>query len=66
MTLEGKLAHLDSLYEQNKIDEAEKFLLDEVNDETNSRMIRISLNNELMGIFRNKGNREACSLRSKG
>jgi tetratricopeptide (TPR) repeat protein len=60
MTLEGKLAHLDSLYEQNKIDEAEKFLLDEVNDETNSRMIRISLNNELMGIFRNKGNKDAC------
>ncbi len=60
MTLESKLAYLDSLYEQNKIDEAEKFLLKEVNDETNPPQIRISLNNELMGIFRNKGNREAC------
>ena len=60
MTLEGKLAYLDSLYEQNKIDEAEKFLLEEVRDENNPILIKISLNNELMGIFRNKGNKDAC------
>jgi len=59
-TVEGKLKHLDSLYAQNKIDEAEEFLLYEIGRDENSILIKISLNNELMGIYRNKGNKDAC------
>ena len=60
MTVEGKLKHLDGLYAQNKIDEAEKYLLSEINNDDNSILVKISLNNELMGIYRNKGNKDAC------
>lgn len=61
-TVEEKLKHLDDLYAQNRIDEAEKFLLREIdeNNVENSILIKISLNNELMGIYRNKGDRERC------
>ena len=60
MNVDSKLKHLDDLYAQNKIDEAEKFLVREINDINNSVLIKISLNNELMGIYRNKGNKDAC------
>lgn len=60
MSVNDKLKHLDDLYAQNKIDEAEQFLQKEIQDPGNPVLVKISLNNELMGIFRNKGNKEAC------
>ena len=59
-SIESKLKHLDDLYAQNKIDEAERFLQREINDDNNPILAKISLNNELMGIYRNKGNKDAC------
>ncbi len=65
MTVQEKLQYLDSLYEQNKITEAEEFLLAQTADDNfeNSLQVKISLNNELMGIYRNKGNKEKCMER---
>ena len=64
MTVQEKLQYLDSLYAQNKITEAEEFLLAQTADDNmeNSLQVKISLNNELMGIYRNKGNREKCPI----
>ena len=65
MTVQQKLQHLDNLYAQNKIDEAEEFLLAETAESNleNSITVKISLNNELMGIYRNKGDALNCMKR---
>lgn len=62
MSVQSKLQHLDNLYAQNRIDDAEQFLLREIDEGNleNSLTEKISLNNELMGIYRNKGDRERC------